>query len=125
VEQQELDDSDSQQNEKSSSSHKVHFIVQRGLQVVGVATYCEQSGIVSDVAVRPSGGRKATETLLRAVKDHAQRKLGRSGSLLIQPRVNNDAGSSSDVVGAGGAANVIMNQQLLEKLGFDEVAPAK
>jgi hypothetical protein len=124
VEQQE-DASDLVQDEEQNDkpSHNVHFIVQRGLQVVGVATYCEQSGIVSDVAVRPSGGKKATETLLRAVKDHAQRKLGRSGSLLVQPRINN-VGSSH--VGAGGetaaAAGNVMNQQLLDELGFELVA---
>jgi hypothetical protein len=61
------------------------FIVKHGLQVVGVATYCEDTGNVTDVAVRPSAGKEASETLFNAVKEHS-RKLGRSGSLLIAPR---------------------------------------
>ena len=62
-----------------------HIVVRRGLQVVGVATYNTETGVISDVAVRPSAGESASATLLKAVKDHS-RKLGRSGSLTIVPR---------------------------------------
>jgi hypothetical protein len=61
------------------------FVVKRGLQVVGVATYSEQTGRLTDVAIRPSAGNIASETLLNSVKNYS-RKLGRSGSLLIEPR---------------------------------------
>lgn len=62
-----------------------HFVVQRGLQVVGVATFSEKTGRLFDVAVRPSAGTDGTEALFNAVKEHSK-KLGRSGSLLVQPK---------------------------------------
>lgn len=69
-----------------SPAHGVrHFLVKRGMQVVGVATYCNTTGLVTDVAVQPSAGRDASETLFDAVKTHAK-KLGRSGSLLVYPK---------------------------------------
>jgi len=69
-----------------SKPDNIHFVVQHGLQVVGVATYSESTGQVFDVAVRPSAGETTVaETLLDAVKEHA-RKSGRSGSLLVRPR---------------------------------------
>jgi N-acetylglutamate synthase-like GNAT family acetyltransferase len=71
--------------ENSRKPDDVHFIVQRGLQVVGVATYSEKTGKLFDVAVRPSAGNEVAETLLKSVKDHA-RRIGRSGSLMVRPR---------------------------------------
>ena len=69
----------------SKSSDVVHFIVQRGLQVVGCATLDGDSGQIYDVAIRPSAQKEVAATLLKSVKDHA-RKVGRSGSLLVRPR---------------------------------------
>ena len=71
----------------SSLSDK-HFVVQRGHQVVAVATYSQASGIVTDVAVQP-GATGAREALLQAVQEHA-RKLKRSGSLVVHPRTAAD-----------------------------------
>lgn len=78
------------------------FVVKRGLQVVGVATYSEDTGFLTDVAVRPSvNGAEIGATLMNAVKSHA-RTLGRSGSLIVQPR-------SRD------------SKALFESMGFSEV----
>lgn len=65
----------------------VHFIVQRGLQVVGCAAYDEATGQLFDVAVRPSAEKDVAKTLLTAVKNHA-RKVGRSGSLVVRARTS-------------------------------------
>jgi phosphohistidine phosphatase SixA len=65
--------------------HIKHFIVKHGLQVVAVASYSELTGRLTDVAVRPSAGTQASETLVDAVKQYSK-KFGRSGSLLITPR---------------------------------------
>ena len=66
---------------------KLHFVVKRGLQVVGVATYNESTGQLYDVAVRPSAaaGDEIARSLINAVKSHAQR-IGRSQSLIVHPR---------------------------------------
>jgi hypothetical protein len=85
----------------SNPGRQKQFIVKHGLQVVGVATYCEETGNLTDVAVRPSAGKKASETLFNAVKEHS-RKIGRSASLLIMPRS-------------------IESMKLFESLGFLEV----
>lgn len=69
----------------SAKNDHVHFIVQRGLQVVGCAAYDETTGQLFDVALRPSAEKEVAETLMKAVKDHA-RKEGRSGNLLVRPR---------------------------------------
>jgi hypothetical protein len=61
-----------------------HFVAQRGLQVIGVATYSETTGRLFDVAVRPSAGEDGTTALFNAVKEHSK-KFGRSGSLTVQP----------------------------------------
>ena len=65
-----------------------HFVVQRGHQVVAVATYSEATGVVTDVAVQP-GATGAREALLQAVQEHA-RKLKRTGSLIMHPRTAAD-----------------------------------
>ena len=78
-----------------------HFIVKRGLQVVGVATYSEHTGQLTDVAVRPSAGKEVSEALFAAVKEHSKR-LGRSGSLLVKPRCDE-------------------SKRLFQELGFEEV----
>lgn len=69
----------------TSQGNEVHFIVQRGLQVVGCATLDSQSGQIYDVAIKPSTQKDVVETLMAKIKDHT-RKVGRSGSLLIKPR---------------------------------------
>jgi hypothetical protein len=91
--------------DEQPKNNQTHFIVRRGLQVVGVATYSEDTGQLTDVAIRPSAattfraggggdhpgdddcneGLNCAETLLRAVKTHA-RKMGRSESLIVHPR---------------------------------------
>jgi len=80
-----------------------HFVVKHGNQVVGVATYSEQTGKLSDVAIRPSVGKEVSETLFDAVNKYA-RKLGRSGSIMIQ---NTRVGTK---------------MSMLASLGFEEVA---
>ena len=71
--------------EGNEKDHTKHFIVRRGMQVVGTATYSEKTGHLTDVAVRPSAGIEASETLFKAVKEYS-RRMGRSGSLLVLPR---------------------------------------
>lgn len=89
-------------NSKGSNiGSKKHFIVRRGMQVVGVATYSEGTGRLTDVAVRPSASKEVSETLFNAVKDYS-RRLGRSGSLLIEPRTN-------------------QTKTLFESMGFKEI----
>lgn len=79
----------------------MHFIVHRGLQVVGCATYSDETGKLTDVAIKPSVGPNVMETLLRAVKAHTT-KLGRSGSLLVYPRTDE-------------------SKKLFEQMGLEEV----
>jgi broad specificity phosphatase PhoE len=81
-----------------------HFIVKRGMQVVGVAAYSDRTGLVTDVAVRPSAGKHVGMALFDAVKSHS-RKLGRSGSLLVFPRSR-------------------QSKALFEELGFVEMSEA-
>eukprot|EP00529_Nitzschia_sp_RCC80_P025439 CAMPEP_0113482818 /NCGR_PEP_ID=MMETSP0014_2-20120614/23116_1 /TAXON_ID=2857 /ORGANISM="Nitzschia sp." /LENGTH=528 /DNA_ID=CAMNT_0000376349 /DNA_START=154 /DNA_END=1740 /DNA_ORIENTATION=- /assembly_acc=CAM_ASM_000159 len=94
---------DEEEQQDSDEQKTSHFVVRRGLQVLGVATYSEKTGKLSDVAVRPTANKddKVAETLMRAVRIHA-RKCGRSSSLIVHPR-------STDA------------QQLFEKMGFEEV----
>jgi N-acetylglutamate synthase-like GNAT family acetyltransferase len=87
---------------KDKQERVKHFVVKRGHQVVGVATYSEDTGRLFDVAVRPSAGPLAANSLFAAVKQH-QRKLGRSGSLLVQPRTAE-------------------SKQLFEAVGFEELS---
>ena len=80
----------------------VQFVVKRGLQVVGVATYSEDTGHLTNVAIRPSAAAdKIGETLMDAVRKYAKRK-GRSNSLLVFPR-------SAE------------SRELFEDMGFSEV----
>ena len=69
-----------------------HFIVHRGLRVVGCTTYSEETGYLTDVAIRPSAGPNVLEALMQAVRNHT-RSMGRSGSFLVFPR----AGESKEV----------------------------
>lgn len=71
--------------EAGDEEHLRHFIVKRGMQVVGVATYSDATGRLTDVAVRPSAGKAVSETLFAAVQKHANR-IGRSPSLVVLPR---------------------------------------
>ena len=84
-----------------SDNKRVQFIVKRGLQVVGVASYSESTGQLTDVAIRPTAGDQAGATLMDSVRQHA-RKIGRSSSLVVYPR-------SDD------------NRELFESMGFSEV----
>ena len=69
----------------TSKRDEVHFMVQRGLQVIGCATLDCQSGQIYDVAIKPSAQKDVVEALMSKIKDHT-RKAGRSGSLLVKPR---------------------------------------
>jgi GNAT superfamily N-acetyltransferase len=81
---------------------EVQFFVKRGLQVVGCASYNEESGKISDMALRPSArSADVGGSLIDAVRSHA-RKLGRSGSLLVNTKTE-------------------ANKKFLEELGFSEV----
>ena len=90
-----------EETRKDKEAHVKHFIVKRGLQVVGVATYSEETGKLYDVAVRPSAGKEGTEALFNAAKQYS-RKLGRSGSLLVMPRSPQD-------------------RKIFESVGFSEI----
>jgi N-acetylglutamate synthase-like GNAT family acetyltransferase len=92
------DDNTLQVEEESEPKNETLFIVKRGLQVVGVATYSETTGKLTDVAIRPSAAvtrpsgdvnsdsqESVAETLMKAVKNHA-RKMGRTNSLVVHPR---------------------------------------
>jgi N-acetylglutamate synthase-like GNAT family acetyltransferase len=61
-----------------------HFVVQRGLQVVGVATHSAATGRLTDVAVRPSAGPHARTKLFHAVQQYA-RQQGQSMALTVVP----------------------------------------
>ena len=94
-------ENDGEQLQQESPENTKHFVVKRGLQVVGVATYSERTGRLFDVAVRPSAGKQVSETLFNAVKEHSKR-LGRSGSLIVLPRSEE-------------------GKQMFQELGFKEV----
>ena len=98
----EVEEQKSKNVDATSSGGVKHFIVHRGLRVVGCATYVEESGLLTDVAIRPSAGPNVLETLLQSVKAHTQ-STGRSGSFLVVPR----PGES--------------NKVLFERLGFKMV----
>lgn len=90
------------ESEQENTGKKVQFVVKRGLQVVGVATYSEETGRLTDVAIRPSAASdRIGETLMDSVRKHA-RKMGRSASLVVQPR-------SPD------------SRELFESMGFTEI----
>mmetsp|Transcript_17776 Transcript_17776/g.25018 ORF Transcript_17776/g.25018 Transcript_17776/m.25018 type:complete len:534 (+) Transcript_17776:151-1752(+) len=97
--------SQQQRQQRSGKSSDISFVVRRGLEVVGCASYNEHTGHVKDVIVRPTVQKKdqVGEMLLDAVKQH-ERKLGRSGSLLVQP----DSEES---------------KHFLKSLGFEEQMP--
>jgi N-acetylglutamate synthase-like GNAT family acetyltransferase len=99
----EEDHDETQQQEQDNARDTKHFIVKRGLQVIGVATYLERTGRLMDVAVRPSVG-KVSETLFTAAREHTTR-MGRSGSLLVMPRTDE-------------------SKKLFEGMGFQEVENA-
>jgi len=68
-----------------SEQSNIHFIVQRGLQVVGCATLDSTSGLIYDVAIKPSAQKDVVEALIAKIKDHTK-EIGRTGSLVMQPR---------------------------------------
>lgn len=73
-------------SEEGNDTRNVHFIVKRGMQVMGVATYCEATGHLFDVAVRPSAQKDVAETLLEAGIDHAKKEGRPGGSLTVKAR---------------------------------------
>jgi len=86
---------------EGETGKKVQFVVKRGLQVVGVATYSEETGQLTDVAIRPTAAAdKIGETLIQSVRNHAK-KIGRLGSLVVFPRTEE-------------------SRDLFEKMGFME-----
>jgi broad specificity phosphatase PhoE len=98
---------DLQVESEDNTGKQVQFVVKRGLQVVGVATYSEETGQLTDVAIRPSAAAsdRIGQTLMDSVRKHA-RKLGRSTSLVVFPR-------SDD------------NRDLFEGMGFSEIVNEK
>lgn len=73
--------------EETPTTKDVHFTVQSGHQVVGCATYNEDSGHLYDVAVRPSIGEDCAQTLIRSVIDHhCCQKRSNNNSLIVHPR---------------------------------------
>ena len=76
-------DSESGQNENPRKL--LQFVVKRGLQVVGVASYVEETGYLTEVAIRPSAASdRIGETLMDSVKTHAK-KVGLSTRLIVNP----------------------------------------
>ena len=93
----EEEESHKQTTNNKGRGNEVHFIVQRGLQVVGCATMDHQSGEIYDVAIKPSAQKDAVGLLISKIIDHQQESLRqeagggaggrhRSGSLRIHPR---------------------------------------
>ena len=90
------------ESEQANAGKRVQFVVKRGLQVVGVARYSEETGRLTDVAIRPSAASdRIGETLIDSIRKHAK-ELGRSASLVVQPR-------SPD------------SRELFESMGFKEI----
>lgn len=88
--------------QKGDETKQVQFVVKRGLQVVGVASYSESTGQLTDVAIRPTAASGTVgETLMDSVRQHA-RKLGRSSSLVVYPRSDE-------------------SRELFESMGFSEL----
>lgn len=70
---------------KENPRKSLQFVVKRGLQVVGVASYEEETGHISDVAIRPTAASdRIGETLLESVRNHAK-KLGQPTTLIVNP----------------------------------------
>lgn len=96
------DDDDLEVESERKESKSIQFIVKRGLQVVGVATYSQESGHLTDVAIRPSAAAdKVGVTLMASVRSHAK-KMGRSNSLVVLPRADK-------------------NKELFERMGFSQL----
>ena len=72
------------EKEKVSSEGEVTLVVKRGLQVVGCASFHEESGRISDVVVRPSArGSQVGRALVDSAVAHAK-KVG-AGELVAEP----------------------------------------
>jgi hypothetical protein len=77
----------------SDSSNKddgdlVRFVAKRGFQVLAVATYSEHSGVLTDVAIRPSGC--VDHVLFDAIKQHAISPDKPRETLAVRPRTMKD-----------------------------------
>ena len=85
----------------SSGGGEVTLVVKRGLQVVGCASFHEETGRISDVVVRPSARRSQVgRTLVDSARAHAK-KVG-ADKIVAEP----------DTDGA---------RAFFEKLGFESV----
>ena len=72
------------EKEKVSSEGEVTLVVKRGLQVVGCASFHEESGRISDVVVRPSArGSQVGRALVDSAVAHAK-KVG-AEELVAEP----------------------------------------
>jgi len=68
----------------SSRGGEVTLVVKRGLQVVGCASFHEETGRISDVVVRPSARRSQVgRTLVDSAREHAK-KVG-ADRLVAEP----------------------------------------
>jgi len=66
----------------------LRFVVKRGFQVLAVATYSEDNGVLTDVAIRPSG--LVDDALLDAIKKHALSLNKPKIILAVHPRTVED-----------------------------------
>ena len=62
----------------------LRFVVKRGFQVLAVATYSEKNGVLTDVAIRPTG--RVDDTLLDAIKQHALSLNKPHVTVAVRPR---------------------------------------
>eukprot|EP00978_Attheya_sp_CCMP212_P026847 scaffold89037_cov40-Attheya_sp.AAC.2 len=71
-------------------SSDMTFVVKRGLQVLGCATYHHESGTITDVVLRPSAKSvKTGKALMDAIKNYAKR-AGKEGTLMLKPSSEED-----------------------------------
>ena len=75
--------------ETSDANDAVRFVVKRGFQVLAVATYSQRSGMLTDVAIRPTAN--VSVVLLEAIKEHARSiDSGSQSCLSVRPRTGDD-----------------------------------
>jgi hypothetical protein len=66
----------------------LRFVVKRGFQVLAVATYSEQNGVLTDVAIRTTG--RVYDALLDAIKQHALSLNKPQVTVTVRPRTTKD-----------------------------------
>mmetsp|Transcript_30001 Transcript_30001/g.64262 ORF Transcript_30001/g.64262 Transcript_30001/m.64262 type:complete len:541 (-) Transcript_30001:2834-4456(-) len=83
-----LDEEILRSGEKSTDSandeNSLRFVVKRGFQVLAVATYSGCNGLLTDVAIRPTGC--VEYTLFDAIKSHARLQKQSEVALRVRPR---------------------------------------